>query len=260
MGRPGAEGSSSGGRRRLQARELLPNPHRHRQLAEAERPDYHCRVKPRQPGFRRAVMTLRERRVRGGASRRNSRLDWFPVWSGRGAFWDPEDVAFRCGSRLAGVSAVSHPAAVGVRWRGRRASCLPWPFTRKIPSPSRTARLEWRRRAARLVRPEGGGGRGAGGEAGVRSERCSVLAGREGKRWALCARYRAPEPHSAIRTLRGKNGSSPSAGSIIRPKLVENLRARHPARQRDGQRVERVQGCRNPASSLRACWMGESGE
>lgn len=77
-------------------------------------------------------------------------------------------------------------------------------------------------------------GRGEGGGKKQVFARNAAQSWREGKRRALCARYRAPEPHSAIRTLRGKNGSSPSAGSIILPKLIENLRAGHPARQRRG--------------------------
>lgn len=48
--------------------------------------------------------------------------------------------------------------------------CRLWQFTRKIQSPSPTARLGSKRRAARLVRPEEGTGRG---ESGVCSECCS---------------------------------------------------------------------------------------
>ncbi|EPQ18973.1 SAP30-binding protein [Myotis brandtii] len=50
-----------------------------------------------------------------------------------------------------------------------------------------------------------GGRREWGGEKQVFA-RNAAQSLREGKRWALCARYRAPEPHSAIRTLREEKG------------------------------------------------------
>ncbi|KAM9749707.1 SAP30-binding protein isoform 1-T1 [Dama dama] len=111
-------------------------------------------------------MTFDSVGTRGGARRGKGRFDWFSVWKGRGVSWDPEEVAFLRGSRLFRVIEVSHAGAVGIRWRGRRMFCRLWQFTRKIQSPSLTERLELKRRAARLVRPEKGTGKGESEEKG----------------------------------------------------------------------------------------------
>ena len=62
--------------------------------------------------------------------------------------------------------------------------CRLWQFTMKIQRPSLTERLELKRQAARLVRPEKGSGKGESGY-------CSPSR-REGKRWSLYPKYRAP--------------------------------------------------------------------
>lgn len=131
--------------------------------------------------------------TRGGARRGKGRFDWFSVWKGRGVSWDPEEVAFLRGSRLFGVIEVSHAGAVEIRWRGRRMFYRLWQFTRKTQSPSLTERLELKRRAARLVRPEKGTGKGESGY-------CSPSR-REGTRWSLYPKYRALEPQRALRVL-----------------------------------------------------------
>lgn len=53
--------------------------------------------------------------------------------------------------------------------------CRLWQFTRKIQSPSLTERLELKRQAARLVRPEKGTGKGESGYCSLAGRRKEMV-------------------------------------------------------------------------------------